>query len=118
MAIHAFLGRQRHRSHGYNLQEKTSRSSIPPDFGKIMLSKPWEKRKRKIPFPLKTLVLYNPPTMKTQNLGTSKLISSRLSFGNMRCVGTWNPAEATPQRRAVGVKSHIAAYEAGYTLFD
>src|ERR1035437_8364124 len=56
--------------------------------------------------------------MKKQNLGTSKLVSTRLSFGNMRSAGTWNPAEATPERRAAGVKSHIAAYEAGYTLFD
>jgi len=56
--------------------------------------------------------------MKTQNLGPSKLTSTRLAFGNMRCVGTWNPADATPQRRAEGVKAHIAAYEAGYTLFD
>jgi predicted oxidoreductase len=56
--------------------------------------------------------------MKKQPLGTSKLISTRLSFGNMRCVGTWNPSEATADRRAMGVKAHIAAYEAGYTLFD
>jgi predicted oxidoreductase len=56
--------------------------------------------------------------MKTQTLGNSGLVSSRLSFGNMRCVGTWTPAEATADRRATGVRSHIAAYESGYTLFD
>ncbi len=56
--------------------------------------------------------------MKTQNIGRSDLISTRLSYGNMRCVETWNPSEVTPEKRAVGVKSHIAAYEAGYTLFD
>jgi len=56
--------------------------------------------------------------MKTQKLGSSTLEVSRLSFGNMRCVGTWNPSDATADRRAIGVKSHIAAYEAGYTLFD
>lgn len=56
--------------------------------------------------------------MKTQPLGKSDLISSRLSFGNMRCVDTWTPADATPERRAKGVKAHIAALEAGYTLFD
>jgi len=56
--------------------------------------------------------------MKTQQLGTSKLISSRLAFGNMRCVGTWKPADVTDLRRAEGVRSHIAAYEAGYRLFD
>ena len=56
--------------------------------------------------------------MKTQKLGTTDLISTRLSYGNMRAAATWNPAEATTERRAAGVKSHIAAFEAGYTLFD
>jgi predicted oxidoreductase len=56
--------------------------------------------------------------MKTQTLGNSTLTSTRLSYGNMRCVGTWTPSEATPERRATGVKSHIAAFEAGYSLFD
>lgn len=56
--------------------------------------------------------------MKTQRLGTSDLVVSRLGYGNMRCVGTWSVAEATGERRATGVRSHIAALEAGYTLFD
>lgn len=56
--------------------------------------------------------------MKTQRLGTSDLVVSRLGFGNMRCVGTWNVAEATGERRSAGVRSHVAALEAGYTLFD
>lgn len=56
--------------------------------------------------------------MNTQRLGQSDLVVSRLAFGNMRCVGTWNPAEATTERRAAGVRSHVAAFEAGYTLFD
>ena len=56
--------------------------------------------------------------MKTQLLGRSSLMSSRLSYGNMRSVGTWNPAEVTPERMANAIKAHIAAYEAGYTLFD
>lgn len=56
--------------------------------------------------------------MKTQLLGKSSLLSSRLSYGNMRTVGTWNPKEVTPERMAKGVSSHLAAYEAGYTLFD
>ncbi|HEV7301445.1 MAG TPA: aldo/keto reductase [Tepidisphaeraceae bacterium] len=56
--------------------------------------------------------------MKTQLLGRSSLVSSRLSYGNMRSVGTWNPAEVTPERMAKAVQAHIAAYEAGYTLFD
>lgn len=56
--------------------------------------------------------------MKLQSLGKTDLISSRLGYGNMRAPGTWNPAEATAERRAKGVASHIAAFEAGYTLFD
>jgi predicted oxidoreductase len=56
--------------------------------------------------------------MRTQPLGTTGLVSTRLSFGNMRCVETWNPSEANAEKRAKGVKAHIAAFEAGYTLFD
>jgi predicted oxidoreductase len=56
--------------------------------------------------------------MRTQPLGTSDLTTSRLAYGNMRCVGTWKPAEATADRRAEGVRAHAAAFEAGYTLFD
>ncbi len=36
----------------------------------------------------------------------------------MRCVGTWNPSEATAERRRTGAQAHLAALEAGYTLFD
>jgi predicted oxidoreductase len=56
--------------------------------------------------------------MKTQTLGRSDLVSTRLSYGNMRSANTWDPTQATAERRAAGVKSHIAAFEAGYTLFD
>ena len=56
--------------------------------------------------------------MKTQSLGDSDLMVGRLSFGNMRTPATWNPKELTPDRRTAGINSHIAAYEAGYTLFD
>ena len=56
--------------------------------------------------------------MKTQPLGKSDLLSTRLIYGNMRTAATWDPAEANAQRRAKGVESHIAAYEAGYTHFD
>ncbi len=56
--------------------------------------------------------------MKTQRLGKSDLISTRLSYGNMRSAGKWNPSEVTTEMRSAGVKSHIAALEAGYTLFD
>jgi predicted oxidoreductase len=56
--------------------------------------------------------------MKTLPLGKSDLLSTRLIYGNMRSASTWNPADANAERRAKGVESHIAAYEAGYTHFD
>ncbi len=56
--------------------------------------------------------------MRTQRIGTSDLTCSRLAYGNMRCVGTWDPSAATAERRAAGVAAHAAAFEAGYTLFD
>lgn len=36
----------------------------------------------------------------------------------MRVAGTWNPAEIDQEKRDKGKKAIIAAYEAGYTLFD
>ena len=56
--------------------------------------------------------------MQTQPIGTSDLTTARLAYGNMRCVGDWDPAAATAERRAKGVRAHAAALEAGYTLFD
>jgi predicted oxidoreductase len=56
--------------------------------------------------------------MKTQTLGKSSLVSSRLSYGNMRCVSSWDPKKVTEEQMAEGRRAHIAAYEAGYTLFD
>jgi len=56
--------------------------------------------------------------MKSQSLGQSDLKISRLAYGNMRSVGTWNPKEVTPERMTAAIASHIAAYEAGYTHFD
>lgn len=58
------------------------------------------------------------PAMKTQRLGQTDLTISRLSYGNMRSVATWNPAEVTADKMKTAVRSHIAAYEAGYTHFD
>ncbi len=56
--------------------------------------------------------------MTTITLGKSDLLSSRLAYGCMRIAGTWNPAEITPDREETGRKALLAAYEAGYTLFD
>lgn len=55
--------------------------------------------------------------MKTQQIGKSEMTCGRLAYGNMRSAGSWNfPVDA--ERRALGVKAHQAALEAGYTLFD
>ena len=56
--------------------------------------------------------------MQTVQLGTSPLLSSRLAYGCWRLVGTWNPAEVTAESRQAGRQAVLAAYEAGYTLFD
>ena len=56
--------------------------------------------------------------MKTQTLGKSRLVSSRLSYGCMRISGTWDPASYTPKLEAEGKKAVLAAVDAGYTLFD
>ena len=56
--------------------------------------------------------------MKTQLIGRSSLVSTRLAYGCWRLVGTWDPKEVTPEREAAGRRAVIAAYEAGYTLFD
>jgi predicted oxidoreductase len=56
--------------------------------------------------------------MRTIQLGVSNLSSSRLAYGCWRLAGTWNPDEVTPESRTTGLRAVMAAYEAGYTLFD
>ncbi|MCW5555885.1 MAG: aldo/keto reductase [Verrucomicrobiae bacterium] len=56
--------------------------------------------------------------MQTVKLGSSSLVSSRLAYGCWRSAGTWNPSEVAAEGEAAGVRGIIAAYEAGYTLFD
>ena len=56
--------------------------------------------------------------MQTTLLGVSSLRSSRLAYGCWRVAGTWEPREVTPESRAAGRRAVLAAYEAGYTLFD
>jgi len=56
--------------------------------------------------------------MQTISLGVGLLTSSRLAYGCWRVAGTWDPSEATSESRASGRRAIIAAYEAGYTLFD
>jgi len=52
--------------------------------------------------------------MKIVSLGNSSLVSSRLAYGCWRIAGK----EADADCQARGRKAVIAAYEAGYTLFD
>jgi predicted oxidoreductase len=56
--------------------------------------------------------------METLSIGVSSLQSSRIAYGCWRIAGSWEPAEITPETRAAGRRAVIAAYEAGYTLFD
>jgi predicted oxidoreductase len=56
--------------------------------------------------------------MNTQRLGLSSLVSSRLAYGCLRIASTLDPAEVTPELMAHGCNTVIAAFEAGYTLFD
>jgi len=54
-------------------------------------------------------------SMKTQKLGKSNLVSTRLSYGCMRIVGTWVPNEVTDERKREARAAVLAAYEAGYS---
>ena len=56
--------------------------------------------------------------MRTQTIGKSDLVSTRLAYGCMRIAGGWAPQKVTAENRAVGRKAVLAAYEAGYRLFD
>ncbi len=56
--------------------------------------------------------------MKSVQLGSSSLSCSRLSYGCMRLPGTWDPAQIGPEHRARARAALLAAFEAGYTLFD
>ena len=57
--------------------------------------------------------------MKTQTIGGwSDMVSARLAYGCMRVSGSWDPAKVTSDMRDKGKQAIVAAYEAGYTLFD
>src|SRR5258708_5630595 len=51
-------------------------------------------------------------------LGTSQLQSSRLAYGCWRLAGSTEPAEATEETATRGAAAVVAAYDAGFTLFD
>ena len=56
--------------------------------------------------------------MREVTLGQSDLKVSQLAYGCMRISRTWDPAKITPEFVDQGVASLLAAYDAGYTLFD
>lgn len=56
--------------------------------------------------------------MKTQRIGKSDLIVTRLSYGCMRITKTWDPKAVTPEVEAEGRRVVRHAIDAGYTLFD
>lgn len=56
--------------------------------------------------------------MQSIPLGVSALKSSRLAYGCWRVAGSWDPAQVTAASLAAGRRAVLAAYEAGYTLFD
>ena len=53
-----------------------------------------------------------------KNISVGALSVSRLAYGCWRIAGTWDPDEVTPERAADGLRAVMAAYEAGFTLFD
>jgi predicted oxidoreductase len=56
--------------------------------------------------------------MKTISLGKSSLVSTRLAYGCWRLAGSKDATTITPDKEAIGRAAVLAAYEAGYTLFD
>jgi predicted oxidoreductase len=55
--------------------------------------------------------------MPTSQLGKSDLVASRIAYGCWRLVSP-ECSESNPDRKAQGRRAVIAAYEAGYSLFD
>ena len=56
--------------------------------------------------------------MRTQPLGDSPLLSTRVAYGCWRVAGSEDPRQVTDDSIAHGRRAIAAAYEAGYTLFD
>jgi predicted oxidoreductase len=55
--------------------------------------------------------------MQSIRLSNSQLLCSRMGYGCWRIAG-WEGAECTPERELHGRQAVIAAFEAGFTLFD
>jgi predicted oxidoreductase len=56
--------------------------------------------------------------MQTIQLGKGHLQSSPLAYGCWRIAGTQDPTLLSPEKEAAGRAAILAAYEAGFTLFD
>jgi predicted oxidoreductase len=56
--------------------------------------------------------------MQEIQLGTSDLRCSRIGYGCWRIIASGKAVEVTPDREADARKAILAAYDAGYTLFD
>jgi predicted oxidoreductase len=56
--------------------------------------------------------------MEFTTLGKSSLRVSRLAFGCWRLAGSFDPTEVTEATATRGAEAVVAAYEAGFTLFD
>lgn len=56
--------------------------------------------------------------MKTIKLGNSSLVTSRLCYGCWRIAGTRDNLKSAAEADAEGRAAVVAAYDAGYTLFD
>jgi predicted oxidoreductase len=51
-------------------------------------------------------------------ISIASLSVSRLAYGCWRIAGTWDASAVTAKSRAAGRQAVLAAYEAGYTLYD
>jgi len=56
--------------------------------------------------------------MDTVSLGATSLKSTQLAYGCWRIGGAGEPSEIPPEREEAAARAVLAAYEAGYTLFD
>ena len=56
--------------------------------------------------------------MKTQKIGKTELVTTRLAYGCMRLPDTWDPKAIDAAKRERARLAVLAAFEAGYTLFD
>jgi len=56
--------------------------------------------------------------MDKVRIGQTGFYASKLAYGCMRIAGTWNPNDIDANKREAAHQAILAAYEAGYTLFD